>query len=67
MLYDLEYDHLITNFETQVNWNDGIYGNNTKNAVETFQEDNEINIDGIVGKNTLLKIKELYNNKNNVK
>jgi murein L,D-transpeptidase YcbB/YkuD len=66
MLYDLDYDHLITNFETQKNWNDGIYGNNTKNAVETFQEDNGINIDGIVGKNTLLKIKELYNNKNNV-
>jgi hypothetical protein len=67
MLYDLEYDHLITNFETQENWNDGIYGNNTKNAVETFQEDNGLNVDGIVGKNTLLKIKELYNNKNKVK
>jgi hypothetical protein len=67
MLYDLEYDHLITNFETQENWNDGIYGVNTKNAVETFQEDNRLNIDGIVGENTLLKIKELYNNKNNVK
>jgi hypothetical protein len=66
MLYDLEYDHLITNFDTQENWNDGIYGNNTKNAVETFQEDNGLNVDGIVGKNTLLKIKELYNkNKNN--
>ena len=67
MLYDLEYDHLITNFETQENWNDGIYGNSTKNAVETFQEDNGITVDGIVGKNTLSKIKELYNNKNKVK
>lgn len=65
MLYDLEYDHLITNFETQENWNDGIYGNNTKNAVENFQEDNGLNVDGIVGKNTLLKIKELYNKKEN--
>ncbi len=32
---------------------DGIFGTLTKNAVERFQKDNGLTVDGIVGKNTL--------------
>jgi peptidoglycan hydrolase-like protein with peptidoglycan-binding domain len=63
MLYDLGYDYLINNFETLQKWNDGIYGKGTKMAVETFQEDNGLKADGIVNKQTLSKLKEVYNSK----
>jgi murein L,D-transpeptidase YcbB/YkuD len=32
-------------------------------AVETFQEDNGLKADGIVNKQTLSKLKEVYNSK----
>lgn len=60
MLYDLGYDHLLTNFDTYKNWNDGNFGNFTQDAVETFQEDNSLNIDGKVGKDTLTKLIDIY-------
>lgn len=63
MLHVLEYDYLLTNFETYENWNDGVYGKSTMDAVTTFQEDNNLKPDGVIGKNTLSKLKELYNNK----
>jgi hypothetical protein len=63
MLYDIGYDYLITNFETLDNWNDGIYGKSTKSAVETFQEDNQLSPDGIVGKTTLIKLNDIHRNK----
>lgn len=63
MLYDLGYDYLINNFETLQKWNDGIYGKGTKMAVETFQEDNGLKADGVVNKQTLSKLKEVYNSK----
>lgn len=66
MLYEIGYDYLITNFETLENWNDGIYGKGTKSAVETFQEDNDITpVDGVIGNNTLRKLKEVYTEKIN--
>ncbi len=36
---------------------DGIYGTITKKAVERFQKDNGLKVDGIVGKNTLKALK----------
>lgn len=39
---------------------DGIFGNNTRNAVIKFQKTNGLKIDGIVGKNTLFKLNEVY-------
>jgi Putative peptidoglycan binding domain len=65
MLHKLDYDYLLTNFDTYQNWNDGIYGKSTMDAVTSFQEDNNLKPNGIVDKNTLLKLKELYNNKLN--
>lgn len=35
---------------------DGIFGKNTEKAVRSFQKDNNLVIDGIVGKNTLEKL-----------
>ena len=43
---------------------DGDFGNKTKLAIEYFQEDNDLTeIDGIVGKETSTKLKELYDEK----
>lgn len=64
MLYSIGYDYLISNFESLSNWNDGNFGEATKLAVETFQEDNNLKSDGIVGKKTLNKLIEKYNSKN---
>jgi hypothetical protein len=38
---------------------DGIFGNRVKSAVEAFQRDHGLKVDGIVGDNTINKIKEL--------
>jgi len=43
---------------------DGVYGNDTKNAVILFQKNNKLKVDGVAGKNTLAKIEELLNKKN---
>lgn len=42
---------------------DGIFGNNTKNAVKKFQKANKLTADGIVGKNTAHKLGWLYKGK----
>jgi hypothetical protein len=60
MLYELGYDYLLTAFETSSNWNDGIFGENTKDAVTAFQEDNSLKVDGIVSKDTLSKLNDIY-------
>ena len=39
---------------------DGIFGNNTKNAVINFQRSNGLTVDGIAGKNTFNKLLEIY-------
>lgn len=41
---------------------DGIWGNGTENAVRSFQKDNKLTVDGLVGKNTIKKINELLKN-----
>lgn len=67
MLHSIGYDYLVSNFENLSNWNDGNYGEATKLAVETFQEDNNLNPDGIVGKETLnMIINTNKNYKNNI-
>ena len=43
---------------------DGIFGNATKNAVVKFQGSVRISKDGIVGSQTLAKLNEAYNNRN---
>ena len=43
---------------------DGIFGNDTKNAVIKFQGSVRISKDGIVGSQTLAKLNEAYNNRN---
>lgn len=40
---------------------DGIFGNDTENAVKKFQRNNKLLTDGIVGKNTAHKLGWLYN------
>lgn len=40
---------------------DGVYGNDTVNAVKKFQKDNKLTVDGIAGITTLGKIDELLN------
>jgi len=67
MLYEIGYDHLLTAFETLSNWNDGIFGENTKDAIITFQEDNSLVDDGIVGEKTLTKLMNIYKEQNNEK
>ena len=42
---------------------DGIFGNNTKNAVKKFQKSNRLTADGVVGKNTAHKLGWLYKGK----
>ena len=42
---------------------DGVFGNNTKNAVIKFQKANKLTADGKVGKNTAHKLGWLYKNK----
>ena len=65
MLHSIGYDYLVTNFETLSNWNDGDFGESTKLAITTFQEDNNLTPDGVIGKETLNKLIEKYNNNNN--
>jgi len=65
MLYSIGYDYLVNKFETLSKWNDGDFGESTKLAITTFQEDNNLNPDGIIGKETLNKLIEKYNNNNN--
>ena len=43
---------------------DGVFGNATKNAVIKFQGSVRISKDGIVGSQTLAKLNEAYNNRN---
>ena len=43
---------------------DGVFGNATKNAVVKFQGSVRISKDGIVGSQTLAKLNEAYNNRN---
>jgi peptidoglycan hydrolase-like protein with peptidoglycan-binding domain len=59
MLDTLEYD--LTNYGTVQNWNDGIFGEGTKMAVQYFQEDNGLTVNGIVDSNTLKKLTDIYN------
>ena len=42
---------------------DGIFGNNTKNAVKKFQKSNRLTADGVVGKSTAHKLGWLYKGK----
>jgi hypothetical protein len=65
MLYSIGYDYLVNKFETLSKWNDGDFGESTKLAITTFQEDNNLNPDGVIGKETLNKLIEKYNNNNN--
>jgi hypothetical protein len=65
MLYSIGYDYLVTKFETLSNWNDGVFGESTELAIITFQEDNNLNPDGEVGKETLNKLIKKYNNNDN--
>lgn len=65
MLYSIGYDYLVSNFDTLSNWDDGDFGESTKLAITTFQEDNNLKPDGVVGKETLNKLIEKYNNNNN--
>lgn len=43
---------------------DGLFGNNTKNGVKSFQRKYKLKVDGIAGKNTLGKIDELIKETN---
>lgn len=43
---------------------DGVFGNDTKNAVIKFQKNSKIDADGIVGSRTLAKLNEAYKNRN---
>lgn len=65
MLHSIGYDYLVSNFETITKWNDGDFGESTKLAITTFQEDNNLKPDGVIGKETLNKLIEKYNNNNN--
>ena len=40
---------------------DGIFGNNTLNALKQFQKDNGLSVDGIAGPNTWAKLKPIIN------
>ena len=63
MLYKIGYDYLVSNFNEIEKWDDGIYGEGTKYAIETFQEDQGLKVDGIVNSSTLKKLKVIYKNK----
>jgi hypothetical protein len=38
---------------------DGQYGKNTKNAITDFQKNNGLNADGILGRNTIIKLRQM--------
>jgi hypothetical protein len=63
MLNSIGYDYLISDMGNLKNWNDGDYGESTKLAVETFQDEFSLKTDGIVGKETLNKLIDEYNKK----
>lgn len=67
MLYEIGYDEEVTNYKSLENWNDGQFGDATKFAVESFQYDNGLKEDGIVGFTTLTKLIDIYKQKLNSK
>jgi hypothetical protein len=63
MLHSIGYDYLVSDFGNFEKWDDGDYGESTKLAVETFQDNFGLKTDGIVGKETLNKLTDEYNKK----
>jgi hypothetical protein len=61
MLSKIGYDVILNDFYTISNPIDGNFGSLTKEAVTTFQTDNGLTPDGIVGPKTLKKIIDIYN------
>jgi hypothetical protein len=59
-----DYKFILTDFGNYENWNDGIFGKNTKLAVEKFQLDNNLDVTGVVNKQTLYRLIDIYKNKN---
>jgi len=54
LLIKAGYEDMLSGFYTNnFGASDGIYGDDTKLAVEEFQKDNGISVDGVVGSNTL--------------
>lgn len=63
MLHSIGYDYLVSDFGNFEKWDDGDYGESTKLAVETFQDNFGLKPDGIVGKETLNKLIDEYSKK----
>lgn len=63
MLHSIGYDYLVSDFGNLTKWDDGDYGESTKLAVSLFQDNNGLETDGIVGKETLNKLIDVYNKK----
>jgi peptidoglycan hydrolase-like protein with peptidoglycan-binding domain len=57
MLYSIGYDDFVARDENP-NWNDGKYGISTELAVQAFQQDEDLNVNGTVDMKTLNKIME---------
>lgn len=63
MLHSIGYDYLVSDFGNFEKWDDGDYGESTKLAIETFQDNFGLKSDGIVGKETLNKLIDEYSKK----
>lgn len=61
-LVKLGYEDVLRNFDDNGKSVDNYFGDNTKIGVESFQEDNGLKIDGVVGKKTLKAINDKLNN-----
>lgn len=62
MLSELGYSETLTSFGEFQKPIDNYFANATELAVKSFQEDNGLKIDGVVGKNTLKKLREKHKN-----